>query len=34
MLYKLDMKKAYDHVSWDFVNYMLMRMDFREKWQN
>lgn len=32
ILCKLDMEKAYDHVSWDFVEYMLKRMGFGQKW--
>ena len=32
MLCKLDLKKAYDHVDWDFLLYLLRRCDFRKKW--
>lgn len=32
-LCKLDMEKAYDNVNWSFVNYMLQRMSFGEKWR-
>lgn len=28
---KLDMEKAYDHVSWGFVDYMVRRLDFGTK---
>lgn len=28
LIRKLDMEKAYDHVCWDFINYMLGRMSF------
>lgn len=31
ILYKLDLKKAYDNVSWNFLYCMMCRMDFREK---
>lgn len=30
---KLDMEKAYHHVSWDFVDYMLDRLSFGLKWR-
>lgn len=32
ILCKLYIEKAYDHVNWRFVEYMLTRMGFREKW--
>ena len=32
ILCKLDIEKAYDHVSWDFMLYLLKRMGFGEKW--
>jgi hypothetical protein len=32
LLCKLDMEKAYDHVSWDFLLYMLKRCGFGQKW--
>jgi hypothetical protein len=32
LLCKLDMVKAYDHVSWDFLLYMLRRCGFGQKW--
>jgi hypothetical protein len=28
----MDLKKAYDHVNWDFLLYMLRRCGFRGKW--
>ena len=31
LLCKLDMEKAYDHVSWDFLLYMLRRYEFGQK---
>ena len=30
--FKMDFKKAYDLVSWEFFIYMLQRMVFHEKW--
>ena len=32
MICKMDLEKAYDHMSWDFLLYMLTRCGFREKW--
>jgi hypothetical protein len=32
VLCKLDMEKAYDHVDWNFLLYLLRRCGFREKW--
>lgn len=31
VLCKLNMEKAYDHINWGFLSYMLDRMDFRVK---
>lgn len=31
-LCKLNMEKA-NHVDWDFINYMLARMDFNSRWR-
>lgn len=33
MLCKLDMEKAYNHVNWDFLLYLLGRCGFGEKWR-
>ena len=33
MLCKLDIEKAYDHVNWDFLIYMLDRCGFHDKWR-
>ena len=33
VLCKLDVEKAYDHVSWDFLMYMFQRCGFSEKWR-
>jgi len=32
-LCKLDLEKAYDHVNWDFLIYMLQRCGFGERWR-
>jgi hypothetical protein len=32
VLCKLDMEKAYAHVDWSFLLYLLRRCGFREKW--
>ncbi len=32
MLCKLDIEKAYNHVNWNFLLYMLRRCGFSEKW--
>ena len=29
---KMDLEKAYEHVNWDFLLYMLRRCGFGEKW--
>jgi hypothetical protein len=29
---KLDMEKAYDHVNWNFLLYLIRRSGFGEKW--
>ena len=33
VLCKLDVEKVYDHVSWDFLMYMLQRCGFSKKWR-
>jgi hypothetical protein len=33
LLCKLDLEKAYDHVNWDFLIYMLQRCGFEERWR-
>ena len=33
VLCKLDMGKAFDHISWDFLMYMLQRCGFFEQWR-
>jgi hypothetical protein len=32
ILCKMDVEKAYDHVNWDFLLYMLKRCGFGAKW--
>jgi hypothetical protein len=32
VLCKLDMEKAYDHIDWNFLLYLLRRCGFRERW--
>lgn len=31
---KLDLEKAYDHVNWSFLDYILLRISFRAKWRS
>ena len=33
VLCKLDIEKAYDHVNWNFLMYMLRHYGFCEKWR-
>lgn len=33
VLCKLDVEKAYDHVCWDFLMYMLQRCEFSKRWK-
>jgi len=33
-LCKLDLEKAYDHVNWEFLLYLLKRFVFGERWQD
>ncbi|XP_059627503.1 uncharacterized protein LOC132270341 [Cornus florida] len=33
VLYKLDIEKAYNHVCWNFLFYLLERMGFSERWR-
>lgn len=32
LICKLDIERAYDHVNWRFLLYLLNRMGFKEKW--
>jgi hypothetical protein len=32
IIFKVDFEKAYDSVNWNFLEYMLRRFGFREKW--
>ena len=33
MIFKVDFEKAYDSVSWSFLDYMLLRLGFCQKWR-
>jgi len=33
MIFKVDFEKAYDFVSWSFLDYMLLRLGFCQKWR-
>jgi hypothetical protein len=33
VIFKIDFEKAYDSVSWSFLDYMLQRSGFDEKWR-
>ena len=32
ILCKLDIKKAYDHVNWNFLSFVLEKMNFGQRW--
>lgn len=32
VIFKIDLEKAYDHVEWEFVDYMLHRFGFSDRW--
>lgn len=34
LLCKLDLEKAYDHVNWDFLDYIIGKMGFGVKWRS
>jgi hypothetical protein len=33
LIFKVDFEKAYDSVDWSFLDYMLMRFGFGDKWR-
>lgn len=33
VLFKVDFEKAYDSVSWNFLDYMMSRMGFNQLWR-
>jgi hypothetical protein len=33
VIFKVDFEKAYDSVSWSFLDYMLCRVGFGERWR-
>lgn len=33
VLSKLDLEKAYDHVNWEFLDFIKLKMGFGEKWR-
>lgn len=33
LVVKIDLMKAYDHVSWNFLEWVLQKMGFGEKWR-
>lgn len=34
LIFKVNFEKAYDYVSWTYLNFMLMRLDFSSKWRS
>ncbi|MCI32546.1 RNA-directed DNA polymerase (Reverse transcriptase), partial [Trifolium medium] len=34
LIFKVDFEKAYDSVSWSFLEYMMRRFGFGEKWRS
>lgn len=33
IIFKVDLEKAYDHVDWRFLDYMLLKFGFGDTWQ-
>lgn len=34
LIFKVDLEKTYDLVSWSFLKYMLIRFDINDKWRS
>lgn len=32
MVFKVDIMKVYDHVYWNFLNFVRVKMEFGQKW--
>lgn len=32
VVFKIDFEKVYDYVDWDFLGFILYKMDFSERW--
>ena len=34
LVFKIDFEKAYDNVSWEFLDFVLQKKDFESKWRS